>query len=186
MNCDDQLITWKINWSNILWICLMMESQKCTLKQYQPLIGKLQWVTAVITPGRPFIRRLIDRTLGVTKPHYFIRVTDEVSKDLTVWITFFQSHNGKTFFRPRHVETSLSLNLFTDASSHVAAGVFGSSWFRFGYPAAWADYNITFLEMFPILVALEVFSEHFKNTSVVFHTDNQAITFVLKSRQARR
>ena len=56
-----------------------MQVSKCTLEEFQTLIGRLQWVTYIIAAGRPFISRLIDRTIGVEKPHFFIRVTEELS-----------------------------------------------------------------------------------------------------------
>ena len=84
------------------------------------MIGRLQWATTVITAGRPFIRRLIDLTLGIKKPHYYIRVSKEAKKDIRVCLQFFAQHNGKTFFRLRHAESSATLNLYTDASGFAA------------------------------------------------------------------
>ena len=136
------------------------------------MIGKLQWAMAVISAGHAFLRRLTDQTIGVVKPHYYIRVTEEVRKDLAVWLEFFLKHNGKTFFWPRRAETSQTLNLFTDASSVEAAGICGSQWFWFADPKEWAAVNITFLQLFPIMVALSVFSDMFSNSAVIFDTDN--------------
>ena len=88
-------------------------------------------------------------------------------------------------FRPRVAETSQTLNLFTDASPMGAGAVFKHKWLQFAYPPDWASLNITFLELFPILIAVYVFGEEFKNTSVIFHTDNQAIVHVLNTQTSK-
>ena len=42
-----------------------LEASKLTLKELQSLIGSLSFVCRAVTPGRPFLRRLIDLTCGV-------------------------------------------------------------------------------------------------------------------------
>ena len=44
---------------------------KFTLKTLQSIIGTLIFACAVVLPGRAFLRRLIDLTTGVSKPHFF-------------------------------------------------------------------------------------------------------------------
>ena len=161
------------------------QASKCTLQEYQSVIGCLQWAAAVIAAGQPFIRRLIDQTIGVTKPHYFVRVTQEVKDDLEVWLTFFENFNGVTMFRPRKAETSATLSLYTDASPLGAGDVFQHKWFQLKYPLAWARLNITFRELFPILVVVYVFGKDFQNTTIIFHTDNQPIVHVLKNQTSK-
>ena len=62
---------------------------------------------------------------------------------------------------------------------------FKHKWFQLKYPPAWAGLNITFLELFPILVAVYVFGEEFQNTTIIFHTDNQAIVHVLNNQTSK-
>ena len=112
-------------------------------------------------------------------------MTKEIKQDLQVWLDFFRDYNGCTFFRPRHAETSLSLNLYTDASPAGAGGVFQDRWFQFAYPQSWATKNITLLELFPIMVALEIFIKEFSNKSLIFHTDNIAISHVLNKQTSK-
>lgn len=48
---------------------LKLKSQKsATLKQLQSLIGMLNFACKVVPPGRPFLRRLLDLTVGLKKP----------------------------------------------------------------------------------------------------------------------
>ena len=51
-------------------ICLVRDKKTVKLKHMQQLIGSLNFATRVIVPGRPFLRRLINSTKGVTKPHH--------------------------------------------------------------------------------------------------------------------
>ena len=52
--------------------------QKVTLRELQSLIGVLNFACSVIVPGRAFLRRLIDLTMGIRRPHHHVRLTREV------------------------------------------------------------------------------------------------------------
>ena len=81
----------------------LLDMDFCTLKDMQSAVGHLQWASMVIVPGRPFIRRLIDKTKFLTKPYHRISLTSEVKDDLSLWLTFFENHNGKTLFLTKDV-----------------------------------------------------------------------------------
>ena len=59
--------------------------KKVTLKELQSLIGLLNFACSVVTPGRVFLRRLINLTIGIKHSHYFIRLTSQAKKDLRLW-----------------------------------------------------------------------------------------------------
>ena len=42
----------------------------------------------VVVPRRAFLRRLIDLTIGIRRPHFLIRLSKEVKEDLSVWQKF--------------------------------------------------------------------------------------------------
>ena len=46
-----------------------------TLQELQSLIGTLNFACKVISPGRPFLQRMIGLTRGVKKPHHHIKLT---------------------------------------------------------------------------------------------------------------
>lgn len=52
----------------------------------------------MVIPGRAFLHRLIDLTLGVMRPHFRIRLSPEVKADMLVWQTFLSGFNGRSFF----------------------------------------------------------------------------------------
>ncbi|XP_062828282.1 uncharacterized protein LOC134296685 isoform X1 [Anolis carolinensis] len=61
---------------------------KATLREFQELIGHLNFACRVIAPGRPFLRRLCDAISGVRLPHYHVRITRGIKADLDIWLQF--------------------------------------------------------------------------------------------------
>ena len=47
-----------------------LRRRKVTLQEIQSLTGLLNFACTVVVPGRAFLRRLIDLTIGVQKPHF--------------------------------------------------------------------------------------------------------------------
>ena len=72
--------------------------KKVTLAEVQSLTGLLNFACSVVVPGRAFLRRLIDLTIGIRFPYHFIRLTKEVKLDLQLWQSFLTNFNGRTFF----------------------------------------------------------------------------------------
>ncbi len=156
-----------------------------TLHQYQAIVGKLQWANTVVLPGRAFLRRLIDGTKGALTRNTRIYVTEGMKADLRLWAEFLRSHNGVSFFLPEEKLHSPELHLFTDASFQAGAGYMGSKWFVVQYPEPWHVYGITFLELFPIVLAIHLFGDKFRNKRLVFHTDNQACVFIINKQTSK-
>ena len=55
-----------------------LKRKKVTLRELQSLIGLLNFACSVVLPGRAFLRRLIDLTIGIARPQHFIRLTRAV------------------------------------------------------------------------------------------------------------
>lgn len=89
---------------------------KITLRNLQSLIGSLNFACSVIVPGRVFLRRMINLTIGKNNPHHYIRFTKEIQQDFHIWEIFFQSFNGKSFFLEEAWATSCQLRFYTDAA----------------------------------------------------------------------
>ena len=104
----------------------LLSRRKVTSKELQSLIGLLNFACSVIVPGRVFIRRPINLTMGVTHSHHFIRLTIETKKELRIWVTFLGSFNGKSFFLEDGWASSYSLRFYTDAAKSSGYGlIFG-------------------------------------------------------------
>ena len=164
---DDKLVKCKER------IAAALERSKLTLKELQSIIGLLNFACKVVPSGRAFLRRMINLTIGVRQPSHHIRLNKHAKADLSAWLLFLQQFNGKSFFLGDEWVTNSALHLYTDASGSIGYGaVFGKKWFHGVWPQHWASLNITFLELFPIVAALVVWSPYFKNSRVILHTDN--------------
>ena len=113
----------------------MKGRQKVTLRELQSLIGLLNFACSVVVPGRAFLRRLINLTIGVKRPHHYIRLTQQIKKDLQIWECFLESFNGRSLFLQEDWSSSHSLRLYTDAAQSSGFGIlFGDQW-AYGYMA---------------------------------------------------
>ena len=160
---------------------------KITPRDLQSLIGSLNFACSVVVPGRVFLRRVINLTIGKKHPHHFIRVTKEVKQDLQIWEMFFHSFNGKSFFLEEAWTTSGQLRFYTDAAKSKGYGiVFGRHWAYGEWPTNWKnERDISFLEFFQIVVGLSLWCHQLRNKKVLFMTDNESVVHVINKQTSR-
>jgi len=79
------------------------------LKELQSLIELLNFTCLVVVPGCAFLRRIIDLTKGITKPHYDIHISRGAKQDPTMWLEFLTEFNGRSCFLNDIWETSQPL-----------------------------------------------------------------------------
>ena len=160
--------------------------KKLTLKEVQSLSGLLNFACSVIKPGRAFLRRLIDLTVGIRSPHHLIRLNKEVKEDLKVWLSFLTEFNGRSFFIDDVWQNSSKLSLYTDASGALGFGaIFGSRWCYGKWPSDWAYCNIAFLEFYLIVLSLYLWGHEMSNQCVLFFTDNEALVHVINKQSCK-
>lgn len=109
--------------------------------------------------------------------------------DLEVWLSFLRTYNGHSCWQLEEVPNS-QLELYTDASGSWGFGAFfQGAWSAEAWPASWAQLdllrNMTLLELFPIVVAVELWGEDLRNRRVVFWTDNMSVVHVINRLSAR-
>jgi len=159
---------------------------KVTLRELQSLIGVLNFACLVVLPGRPFLRRLIDLTIGMSHPRHHIRLTKQTKQDLRTWAQFLLNFNGRSFFIEDEITSSNALKLYTDSAGSLGFGaIYDNKWFGGTWPALWRHYNIATLELYPIVAALAVWGKEWENKTVCFYTDNQAIVSVINKQSAK-
>ena len=102
---------------------------------------------------------------------------------MKAWQTFILKFNGKALFLHNRFISSDNLQLFTDAASTRGfAAVFGKKWFYGDWSFLSSDYHISVLELFPIVLALELWGHLLKNHKVVFFSDNEAVVYVIQKK----
>ena len=136
--------------------------------------------------GRVFLRRLINITIGVKRPNHYIRITQDVRKDLALWKSFFQSHNGKSMFLEDAWCSSSHLKFYTNAAQSLGFGiVFGRKWAYGKWPADWTHKNIAFLELFPIVLGVQMWGDSLANKRILFFTDNDSVVHVINHQTSK-
>ena len=164
----------------------VLSKRKVTLRTMQSLIGVLQFACRAIIPGRPFCRRLINATCGVLNPYHHIRVTQNIKKDLEMWLSFFKQFNGISVFHDRFWISSADAELYSDSAGSIGFGIyFAGKWSYATWPDTWHESgltgDITVLELFPILVSLYLWGDEFRNKKILFHCDNAAVVYAVNT-----
>ena len=165
----------------------LLSCKRCTLQKLQSVLGFLNFVCQVILPGRAFLRRLYALTAKVAKPYHSIYLSVNAKEDLRLWKLFLSAHNGVTLYKEELFLSPEVRHIFTDSSKTLACGaIFGKEWFSLPWPSPWfCEQNITFLELIPIVWAIETWGQLLKNCYLWVHTDNLALTFILNSQSAK-
>ena len=159
-----------------------LDKPKLTLHEIQSVIGFLNFTCKVVVPGRAFLRRLVNLTIGVRCAWHQIRITSQAKLDLKAWLLFLRQFNGRQFFLSDQWLSNYNLNLYTDASGTICYGaVFDGFWFHGKWPNSWLKENITLKECYPIVAAVCVWGHHWSNKRIMFHTDNEALVHIINA-----
>lgn len=62
---------------------------------------------------------------------------------------------------------------------------FGSQWFKGEWNNNCQYQNIAVLELYPIVLAVEVWSKYMANRCILFNTDNQALVHVINKQTSK-
>ena len=167
-------------------IASFLTRKKVTLKEIQSLTGMLNFACSVVVPGRAFLQRLIDLTVGVQSPHHYVRINREVKADLKLWQSFLTGFNGRSFFLEDFWDSSDKLELYTDAAGSLGFGaVFGRKWCYGKWPDNWLHQNIAMLEFYPIVLSLYLWGHQMQNRCILFLTDNEALVYVINKQSCK-
>ena len=157
----------------------LIRKEKATLKELQSLLGLLNFACFVVTPGRAFMRRIIDLTVGLKKPFHHRRLTLEAKADMQSWLTFLNSFNGKCLILDNRWVTTITLSLYTDASNLGFGCIFGNKWCYGTWPSSWGEHHITLKELYTIILAIELWGHNIKNRCIVLFSDKAAVVTML-------
>lgn len=157
----------------------------CTKHELESLIGQLQHASAVVRPGRSFLRRMIILAKSKSNPSHPLRLNTSFRADLAWWSLFLEQWNGISMMSAvgNHLP---AYTLTSDASGHWGCGAFsGSSWFQVQWNAKSADYSIATKELIPIILAAIAWGKRWQGSTVQAWCDNAAVVAVINSRYSR-
>ena len=156
------------------------------LKDLQSLLGLLSFACSVVVPGRAFLRRLYNLTCGIQYRHHHVTLNSQARADLQAWQIFAESFNGKHIFLQDNWTASDSIQLYSDASSVLGfAGVFGKKWFAGDWGTFFESGDITRLELFPIMLLVDIWGNLLANHCVLFFTDNEALVSIINKQSCK-
>ncbi|XP_053285407.1 uncharacterized protein LOC128446399 [Pleuronectes platessa] len=158
-----------------------------TKQQLLSLLGHLNFAMRVIPQGRSFISRLLDTASSVPNLHDKISLDEGCRSDLRFWSHLLDHWNGVTFFHDDLVNSSDSLQLFTDAAPSVGfGGFYQGQWFARRWPPSFPSHNLSFalFEIYPIAAACHIWGKHWERKRISVLCDNQAVVIINKGRSS--
>ena len=160
---------------------------KVSLRELQSLIGSLSFICKAVGPGRAFLRRLINLTCGITVPWHKIRITQGAKADLGMWLVFLRDYNGVSLIPDQMWVDERDLEFFTDASGSIGfGGFFAGRWFQGHWPANFGNsHSITFLEFFPVVVAVVLWAPLLSGKRIILRSDNEAVVAILNKQTSK-
>lgn len=164
-------------------LVFVMSKTKVRLKFLQSLQGLLAFTSRIMPMGRVFTKRLYRTISGISSPSHFVRITSEVIADFRVWLEFLGTFNGCSVWQFPFCSAS-ALHFYTDAAGSCGYGAFWNGhWSADVWPSSWKSRGLTsiivLLELFPILVALDLWGSQLLNRRILIHSDNKGIVFAI-------
>ncbi len=149
--------------------------KKCTKRELLSLIGKLSFICKIIPSGRIFLRRLIDLSTSVQKLSHHISLNKPAREDISWWIEYLPTWNGKYSILDKNITYSPDINLFTDASGSGFGIFFYGKWIACPWPDHSQSKSIQWKELFPIWVTCFIWAKSFHKKGLLCHCDNEAV-----------
>ena len=126
--------------------------QSASRKELESLIGKLQFASNCVKPGRTFIARLIQWLKQMDRRHKY-PIPPEARKDIAWWGKFLEQYKGISILWLTKVPTPDKV-IATDACPKGFGGTWQNQYFHGSFPGEWKLRNIAHLEILAVLAAL--------------------------------
>ena len=165
-------------------LLLWLGKEKFTRTQLESLIGKLQFVTACVRPGRVFICRLLN-VLHETPQNSLQSVPHQLKLDVTWWLNFLPTYNGISIAWMDQCMTPDSV-ITCDASLTCLGGYLTDlEYFYLRLPPVWKSVNIAYLEMWAVILTIRVWGDRLTGKCVVQYCNNASVVTVLNHGQSK-
>ena len=160
--------------------------KSCTKRELLSLIGQLQHACRVVTPGRTFLRRMINLSTTAHELHHHIRLNHGFRSDLEWWAIFLADWNGVGMMVANSSDPP-QVVLTSDASGGWGCGAFTSTgaWFQCVWPSTWDAVHITVKELLPIVMACALWGQQWQGNIVRCRSDNAATVAIINSGQSK-
>ena len=150
------------------------------------LIGKLSHAAKIITPGRIFLRRMIDVAHGVKHLDHWVHLNQDFKSDLAWWQTFIDSWNGLGMMQSIAANWTPRFIFSTDASGGWGCGAcWGDKWIQCPWNDSWKDKNIAVKELLPILLGVAMWGVSWRGNQILVQCDNMAVVNVIAANTSK-
>ena len=155
-------------------------------RQIQSIIGKLQFASRCVRPGRIFISRMLATLRQFPKDKTTIKVPIEFKKDINWWARFFPLYNGISII-PRLQWSSPDAIVATDACLSGCGGICGLQYFHCVFPdfVVELQLHINALEILTVAVACKLWGREWKGKRIKIFCDNLSSVTVLNSGRSK-
>ena len=150
-----------------------------TRKELESLIGKLQFASKCIKPGRTFIARLLQwlRTMN-RKSRY--NTPSEALKDISWWGKCLEQYNGVSILWLTKKPEPDSL-LATDACPKGFGAICGQEYIHDEFPQHLQDTNIAYLELLAVIAAVRTWKQKLQGNYFWVLVDNEAVSTIINT-----
>lgn len=98
-------------------LMVLLDKEKCTLKQFQSLLGHLNFACKAVINRKGLCARLVQVTAGVKIPPHYIHLSWGIHQDLRIWKEFLDHFNRVSIWQiPLALEDILPVNFDTAGS----------------------------------------------------------------------
>lgn len=166
----------------------VQQATSMTKRELASLLGHLSFASRAVPAGRTFLRRLydFDRATSSSPPAKKLRVPTAALEDLHWWKTTLTTWPGKSFFLQEQWTPAPDMRLQTDASGSLGYGAYyNGHWFAGQWSAEQQDRDITYKELYAIVVACATWGNGWTRKRIEFQCDNQAVVQCIKSGTCR-
>ena len=153
---------------------------QATKREWESLIGKLQYVSNCVRPGRLFTSRLIQEMKGLPRYGEW-DISDNARLDIKWWYKFLPTFKGESvMWLINTIEPSRTLA--TDACLQAAGAVYDRECFTVTFPQTFrSEYSITHLELWAIIIAVRLWGNKLRGTITLCKTDNEAVSKIVNT-----
>lgn len=171
----------------------MVHRGKCTKRELLVLLGHLNFASRIILAGRSFVSYLISLSTKVRKLHHFVNLNQDCQKEIHMWKNFLVQWNGVSMFYDQYFTSAADMELFTDASSTVGYGGYhGQQWFAEEWSEAFIQQigkgdliSMSFMELYPIVVAALLWGHQWHKKKIMFHCDNEGTVCIINKGRSK-
>ena len=169
----------------------ILRATQHTVGVLQSLVGKLNFIAEAFPMGRPFIHRLYDIAAG-KHPKSLVQLDQIVHQDLLLWSSFLCQFKVWLPILDHQQCKKASMSVFTDASANpkLGWGIYIPSHGYWSY-GRWDQQffkqyqpSIDFLEMYAILIFLDIKAKNLQNYHLHFFCDNQPTVDALTNKSS--